>query len=310
LTERVFNGEYYYQVPDPSHPESINTNDGCHIDQVYGQSWAFQVGLPRVLPEGPTRSALEALWRYNFTPDVGVYRERFEAIKNGRWYAMPGEGGLLMCTWPRGGAEKSPGKGDATFVGYFNECMTGFEYQVAGHMIWERLVEPGLAITRMIHDRYHPAKRNPWNEVECSSHYARAMASYGVFLAACGFTNHGPKGEIGFAPRLSPEKFRAAFTTAGGWGTFDQERAGGVQRDTLSVRWGQVRLRRLTFEIPEGAAVGQVRVKAGRRTVRAAHTVSGRAVAVELGREVVLRAGEQLTVLLEKMATSGRSSAG
>ena len=41
-----------------------------------------------------------------------------------------------------------------------------------------------MAITRMIHDRYHPARRNPWNEVECSDHYARAMASYGVFLAA------------------------------------------------------------------------------------------------------------------------------
>jgi hypothetical protein len=40
---------------------------------------------------------------------------------------MPGEGGLIMCTWPKGGAESAVGKsGDAGFAGYFNECMTGF----------------------------------------------------------------------------------------------------------------------------------------------------------------------------------------
>ena len=83
--------------------------------------------------------------------------------------------------------------------------MNGFEYQVAGHMIWEGMVQEGLAITRAIHDRYHASRRNPWNEVECGDHYARSMASYGVFLAACGYEYHGPKGVSRFAPRLTPE---------------------------------------------------------------------------------------------------------
>ena len=71
--------------------------------------------------------------------------------------------------------------------------MNGFEYQVAGHMIWEGMVQEGLAIERAIHDRYHASRRNPWNEVECGDHYVRAMASYGVFLAACGYEYHGPR---------------------------------------------------------------------------------------------------------------------
>lgn len=83
-----------------------NTNDGCHIDQVMGQSVAFQVGLPRVVAEPEAKAALRSLWTYNFTPDIGPYREGMKPVLPvGRWYALPGEGGLLMCTWPRGGAE-------------------------------------------------------------------------------------------------------------------------------------------------------------------------------------------------------------
>ena len=116
---------------------------------------------------------------------------------------------------------------------YFNECMNGFEYQAAGHMIWEGMVQEGLAVTRAIHDRYHPSRRNPWNEVECGDHYARSMASYGVFLAACGYEYHGPKRHLAFAPRLSPENFRAAFTTAEGWGTFSQKDDAGRRKAAL-----------------------------------------------------------------------------
>jgi hypothetical protein len=53
--------------------------------------------------------------------------------------------------------------------------------------------------------------------VECSDHYARAMANYGTFISACGFTYHGPTGSIGFEPKLTKTNFRAAFTTAEGW---------------------------------------------------------------------------------------------
>jgi uncharacterized protein (DUF608 family) len=294
MTERLFDGEYYLQRVDPAHPESINTNDGCHIDQVFGQSWAFQVGLPRVLPEEATRRALEALWRYNVTPDVGTYREGFKTLPGGRWYAMPGEGGLLMCTWPKGGAERAAGKGDATFVGYFNECMTGFEYQVAAHMIWEGLVEKGLAVTRLIHDRYHASRRNPFNEVECSSHYARAMASHGVYLAACGFHYHGPRGDLGFAPRLTPENFRCAFIGAEGWGTFAQTLQNGTGRATIDLRWGRLRLASLALEVE--AAAAPVRVSHRGRELPVTVRRQGRRLEIDLGTALVLEAGDPLEV--------------
>jgi uncharacterized protein (DUF608 family) len=246
---RLFNGEYFINLPDPKRKDSINSGSGCEIDQVLGQSWAWQVGLGRVLPAEQTQSALKSLWKYNFAPDVGPYRA---ANKPGRWYAMPGEAGLLMCTFPRPdwSYHQAEGKGPDWAAGYFNECMNGFEHQAAGHMIWEGLITEGLAVERALHDRYHPSRRNPYNEVECGDHYARSMASYGVFIAACGFEYHGPKGRIGFAPRLSPENFKAAFTGAQGWGSYTQVIASGKLSATLAVLHGQLSLQEISFAQP------------------------------------------------------------
>jgi uncharacterized protein (DUF608 family) len=298
IVERLFNGEYFIQRPDAKHPQAINSNEGCEIDQVLGQSWAWQVGLPRVLPEKETRAALHALWKYNFTPDVGPYRRDFKAIKGGRWYAMPGEGGLLMCTWPKGGAERAAGKGEAGFVAYFNECMTGFEYQVAGHMIAEGMVSEGLAIVRTIHDRYHAARRNPFNEIECSDHYARAMASYGVFLSACGFEHHGPKGHLGFAPRLTPEDFRAAFITAEGWGAFSQKRDGQTQKNKISLKWGKLRLRTLALTLADKVQPARVKVALKGEELACEHSMQDRRLSITLAAESVVEAEQMLEIAI------------
>jgi len=177
--------------------------------------------------------------------------------------------------------------------------MTGFEYQVAAHMVWEGLVEKGLAVTRMIHDRYHPAHRNPWNEVECSDHYARSMASYGVFLAACGFEYHGPKGYLAFAPRLTPDHFRAPFTAAEGWGTFTQKRDGQRQLETLEVRWGRLRLRGLAFEVPADRRPTKIKVLVGEQEIAATHQCEGNRCTISLSAETVVHAGRSLQVSIE-----------
>jgi len=300
MVERLFNGEYFIHIPDPAHPETNSTGDGCHADQLLGQAWAHQVGLGRIVPLGPSRSALRALYRYSFTPDIGPYRKLAEqTIKGGRWYAMPGEGGLLVCTWPKGGLEAAVGKGrDAWAASYFNECWTGFEHQVAAHMIWEGLIEEGLAITRMLHDRHHAARRNPWNEVECSSHYARAMAGYGSFIAATGFEHHGPRGTLAFAPRLTPDAFRSAFICAGGWGQYRQQREPGVQRGEIEVRWGKLRVTELAFDVAERLAVRAAEVRLSDAPVPCELTQEGTRVKLTLRDAASVAAGQTLRVTL------------
>jgi len=293
FVRELFNGEYFVQILDPKHADAPGVGSGCHIDQVLGQSWAFQVGLGRILPAREVRSALASLWKYNFTPDVGLYKPVFMP---GRPFALPGEAGLLMCTWPKGGLR--PAWAKHWQFKYFNECMTGFEYQVAAHMIREGMVKEGLAICRAVHERYHPSKRNPYNEIECGDHYARAMASYGVFIAACGFRCNGPRGFLAFAPRIRPENFKAAFTAAEGWGTISQERLPDRQRNRIEVKWGCLRLRELAFEVPEGRTIKGVSVAAAAVPVEASFDQEGNKVSVKLKNEVILKAGEALTVLL------------
>lgn len=296
IMAELFDGDYFYNRVDPRHSDSVNSGTGCEIDQVLGQSWAFQVGLPRVLPEKATRTALRSLWRYNFSPDVGPYREK---NKPGRWYAVAGEAGLLMCTFPRKDWDYEKAKGGAGkgawAAMYFNECMNGFEHQVAGHMIWEGMVQEGLAVERAVHDRYHASKRNPWNEVECGDHYARSMASYGVFIAACGFTYNGPAGQIGFAPRLTPENFKAPFTAAEGWGTYSQRSEGSGLRSEIAVKWGKVHLRTIALVAP--TQTGAVVAKVGEKRVEASVVCREGKATVSLRDDINLIAGQSLVLL-------------
>ncbi len=301
IVAELFDQDYFINKPDPRHLDAINSGSGCEIDQVFGQSWAFQVGLPRILPQAETVSALKSLWQYNFTPDVGPYRKVY---KPGRWYAMPGEAGLLMCTFPRSDWDYSQakGKGPDWAAGYFNECMNGFEYEVAGHMLWEGLLTEGLAVTRAVHDRYHASRRNPWNEIECGDHYARSMASYGVFLAACGFEYDGPACHLGFAPRLTAPgpletgAFKCAFTTAQGWGTFEQRTQDGCRKTDLRLKYGTLRLRTLALNLPAEAQARSVEVRLNDTLVASDYSQAGNRIRIALKRETEIGANRRLEV--------------
>jgi hypothetical protein len=164
----------------------------------------------------------------------------------------------------------------------------GFEAALEDPADPRSLTLRGLAIGRAIHDRYAPAKRNPYNEIECSDHYARAAASYAMLLAVSGFQYDGPQGVIGFAPKLDPEHFKGPFTAAAGWGTFEQSRTGTAWRATLTVKHGSLRL--TTLRLPWLA--GDVPVRHNDRVL--AHTI--KPGALTLAEPLTLETGDRLEV--------------
>jgi uncharacterized protein (DUF608 family) len=299
LASDLWTGEYFIQIVDQHHPEAVNTNIGCHIDQMFGQSLALQLGLPRVFPEDKAKIALASIHRYNYVPDPAAYRADHPQIPGGRWFATAHEPAVVMTTFPHGGADQANGDPPSWSASYFNESWTGQEYQLATQMIYEGLVDEGLTITRAVHDRYAAGKRNPYNEIECSEHYARAMAGYGVYLAACGYSHHGPAGRLGFAPKVRPEDFAAAFTAAGGWGRYRQRRDGRRQTCEVEVRHGEVTVRTFTLELATPPDPARLKVVAhgphGEVHVASARA-EGAAVEVAFAAPVTIGTGHRLRV--------------
>jgi uncharacterized protein (DUF608 family) len=291
----LFNGEYYIHRPDREKGRSaLGSYNTCHIDQVMGQSWAYQVGMGEILNNRNVRAALRSLWRYNYTPDVGPYTEKH---RGGRPYALPGEGGMIINTNPKN--EPKPYGDNVTWqAGYFHECQSGYEYEVASHLIAEGMTDEGLVLVRTIHDRYHAVKRNPYNEIECSDHYARAMASYGSFVTACGFEYHGPKGYMRFAPRWDVNNFKAPFTSAEGWGTYSQRFDGGGFECMLELKYGKTELAVFSFVLPEGKKASKIRVSVDGSSVACTVGQKGQDVRIAFAGRVTVNEGQRLNVIV------------
>jgi len=288
--ERLWDGEYFIEVVDLAKHPKHQYEKGCLSDQLFGQGWAEQLGLGYIYPAENVKKALQSIWMYNWAPNIGPYNVDH---KPERWFAREGEPGLFTCTWP-----KSPYL--PAGVRYKNEIWTGIEYQAAGHMVWEGMVEEALVICDGIQRRYHPARHNPYNEVECGDHYARAFASWGVYTALAGYEYHGPKGHLGFAPRMTPENFRAAFTAAEGWGVFTQDRKGATQREQIEVRWGKLTLKSLAFEAPANFKSVKVAVTAAGKPLESDFTLKDGRLEIDLKEKIVLSRNQTIEVTIRR----------
>jgi hypothetical protein len=122
------------------------------------------------------------------------------------------------------------------------------------------------------------------------------MASYGVFVAAEGFDYDGPRGIMSFAPRLTPDDFRAAFTAAQGWGSFAQHYVGAQFRAQIDLGYGKLRLKAVGLAPPVGVRVEHVVAAVDGKAIAAAAAVSHGKLVVHFHQWLVLHAGEKLTI--------------
>jgi non-lysosomal glucosylceramidase len=232
--ELLWNGEYYIQLPDPDAPPENQFGDGCLADQLFGQWWAHLLELGYILPEEHVKTTLRSVVTYNF-------RQGFRGFEHGyRVFADRDDSGLLVCTWPHGGRPEVP-------VRYCDEVWTGMEYQVGVHCIMEDLTEEGLRILAALRDRYSGTRRNPYNEIECGDHYARAMAGWSMLEATTGFRYNALEDAFSFAPLEASREFRSPFVAGTGWGIFEQNQDMEQMSVVLSCTFGEVHIRRLSL---------------------------------------------------------------
>ena len=147
---------------------------GCLSDGVLGFWEARMCGLNDIMDDQEVQSHLLSVYKYNLKTDLSDHVNPQRA-----GYAYGKEGGLILCSWPKGGQPSLP------FV-YSNEVWTGIEYQVASHLILTGHVKEGLEIVQSMPERYDGRIRNPFDEYECGHWYARAMSSYGLIQGLTG----------------------------------------------------------------------------------------------------------------------------
>jgi hypothetical protein len=116
-------------------------------------------------------------------------------------------------------------------------------------------------------------------------------------LAASGYSYHGPLGRLGFAPKISPESFQCAFTTAAGWGSYQQLRDASSQTCRIDLRYGQVRLSRLSFETVTPPTSVTVTI-AGQPVAVGQTTITGTRVDITLSASITVASGQRLEVKL------------
>ncbi|WP_309384389.1 GH116 family glycosyl hydrolase [Cerasicoccus frondis] len=236
MREQLFSGEYFIQRADlaqmqssesksagffqdssPDDPEyqallakegpKYQYGQGCLSDGVIGAWMAHTASLETTLDHELIQQSLQAIHRYNFRQSL---TDHVNPERPG--YALGNEGGLVLCSWPKAQRPSLP------FV-YADEVWTGIEYQVASHLIFEGLVEQGLEIVAATRKRYDGYTRNPWNEYECGSYYARAMASYALLQACTGITYNKVAQSLTISPKFSERPFCSFFAFDGGFGT-------------------------------------------------------------------------------------------
>jgi len=201
---------------------------GCLSDGVLGAWLALVCGVGEFLDPKKIASHLRAVHRYNLKRDLSAH-----ANPQRPSYACGAEGGLLLCTWPKGGELALP------FV-YSNEVWTGIEYQVASHLILMGRVAEGLEIVRVCRDRYDGRVRNPFNEYECGHWYARAMSSYALLQSLSGARYDAVEKVLHLRPAVKGD-FRCFLSTATGYGTVGVKHG----QPFLEVKSGRIEVREI-----------------------------------------------------------------
>ncbi|HTE42700.1 MAG TPA: GH116 family glycosyl hydrolase [Steroidobacteraceae bacterium] len=232
LMDRKFQVGYSPEAIEVSNKEGPKYQyaGGCLSDGIIGAWFAEVCGVGEIVDAKKVASHLRAVHRHNLKRDLSVH-----ANPQRPGYAAGHEGGLLLCTWPKGGKPLLP------FV-YSNEVWTGIEYQVASHLIMTGAIVEGLEIVSTCRARYDGRVRNPFDEYEYGHWYGRALASYALLQALSGASYDAVDKVLHLKPTVKGD-FRSFLSTASGFGTVGVRQG----KPFFEVASGQVDVARINY---------------------------------------------------------------
>jgi hypothetical protein len=263
---------------DPTQPQ-FQLGDGCLVDQLMGQYLADMAGLGPLLKPENIRKAVQSVYRYNHKPNL------YEHDSVQRTFALNDEAAIVICDYGKGKRPTIP-------FPYYAEVMTGFEYTAASLMLYQGMVDHGVACIADIRRRFDGVRRNPWDEAECGHHYARAMASWSGVLALTGFRYRGDERHVVVAPPAAGPEFRSFWAAGAAWGQL-RLAARGRKSLSLEVIEGALAVKRI--ELAANKAGSATVSLDGKRLQSEAKHGSGRMV-VTLAEAITLGPKQSFTV--------------
>ncbi len=227
MRDNLFNGKFFIQKIDLTDKSLLEKYDaaeeywhdeikqiicqigeGSEIDQMLAQWHSHIIGLGNIFDKNQVSTALSHMMENNFKPSMREFTNPW------RLFSVNDESGTVICDYPND--IQKPG----IPIPYYGETMTGFEYSFAGLLCAQGKIDDGIKVVKAIRDRFDGEKRNPWNEFECGSNYARSMASYALVPILSGFEFDMPHHHIGFNPYKTND-FKCIWSLADAWGNFE-----------------------------------------------------------------------------------------
>ncbi|MFI5186019.1 MAG: GH116 family glycosyl hydrolase [Chitinophagales bacterium] len=230
--KKSFGGEYSKEAIELLEKEGpkYQYGKGCLSDGILGSWIARMCGLDDVVSGAKIKSHLKSVHKYNLKKNL-----RDHANPQRPSYAFGNEGGLLLCSWPKGGKLSLP------FV-YSDEVWTGIEHQVASHLVLMGDVDKGLEVLRTSRNRYDGRVRNPFNEYECGHWYARALSSYGYLQALTGIRYDAVDKTLFIDSKIGD--FTSFLSTETGFGTVNLKQG----KVSVKIVYGSVDINKTVIE--------------------------------------------------------------
>ena len=270
---RTTAGSYLWRAWNDEGGRHGGKNEGCLTDQLVGVWAAHPLGLGPLFPPDEVRAALRSVLEMSYRPAFG----------------------LRNCSWP-GDAPWHDVPAD-TWVDQANTCWSGVELAFASFLVYEGLVEEGLAVLRTLDDRYRRVGRY-FDHQEFGGHYFRPMAAWAMLHALLGLTIR--EGRFSFAPKPSGD-VRLFFSHGTGTATYSHAVAGGRETIAIDVRSGVFSWRQLGLAT-RGPGARRVQVSLGGRPLALpAREIDwdGSRLAVRPAALGVVPAGSRLEIAIE-----------
>jgi non-lysosomal glucosylceramidase len=220
----TWNGRYFNLSSNPQ-PQDPDGHLGCLTDQIIGDGFVRQLGLPPIIDPVKAHTALHTILEMNYKTDQG----------------------LRNCQWP--GDTFLHDVAPDCWVDQANTCWTGVELNFAAQLYYAGLSENAEQVIRNVDER-HRRWGMVWDHQEFGGHYFRPLSALAIPNAFLGLSYDGESLRI--APARALPVGRWCVLLPGAYGTYFQTADGA----RLEIKAGEVRAS--TIEIPSDGEVSLI----------------------------------------------------